>query len=240
MVMSMRHLFIVTYGRSGSTALQRTLNRIPGYCIRGENGGILVNFVTAAATLERKRREPGRTGDTDEHPWFGIQDTNIAELRKGLADLFVRTVLCPPPDCRTIGFKGICFTPIELDDDSFTQLVDFLLNEFEDARIIFNTRDALQVAQSAWWAERPSEEVIDLVEHSNRRFAKAHKRYPGSTKIIDHSEYDRRPEGLASLLEWLGEELPVDQLTALADDRLMHCQPRSTRWRRRIGQMLKR
>src|SRR5688572_1085508 len=33
------HLFIVTYGRSGSTLLQGVLNSIPGYLIRGENDG---------------------------------------------------------------------------------------------------------------------------------------------------------------------------------------------------------
>jgi hypothetical protein len=32
----MQYLFIVTHGRSGSTALMRVLNALPGYCIRGK------------------------------------------------------------------------------------------------------------------------------------------------------------------------------------------------------------
>lgn len=35
------YLFVVTYGRSGSTLVQGLLNSIPGYLIRGENRGVL-------------------------------------------------------------------------------------------------------------------------------------------------------------------------------------------------------
>ena len=48
----MQYLFVITYGRSGSTVLLNLLNAIEGYTIRGENCGIvshLARTVSAAA-----------------------------------------------------------------------------------------------------------------------------------------------------------------------------------------------
>lgn len=44
------YVFIITYGRSGSTLTQNLLNSLPGYCIRGENSNLLY-FLSKAADL---------------------------------------------------------------------------------------------------------------------------------------------------------------------------------------------
>ena len=45
-------VFVVTYGRSGSTLLQNVLNTIPGYCIRGENANTLAHLAKACHAVE--------------------------------------------------------------------------------------------------------------------------------------------------------------------------------------------
>lgn len=236
----MRHLFVVTYGRSGSTVLQNVLNTIPGYCIRGENGGMVTSLVDGCLALERARSGLRRADRTQRDPWFGIQEADPDAFRKGLADLFVQTVLRPPPDCRTIGFKEVRYTPDNLGDDLFGEVTDFLLSKFEDARIVFNTRDAAEVAHSGWWAKRPADKVIPLIEHTNMRFAEAHARNPDSTFLIDYADYDGQPEGLVRLLDWLGEKLPPDQLARATNDRLTHMQPAAAKLRGRISRLFRR
>jgi hypothetical protein len=230
----MQHVFIVTYGRSGSTVIQNLLNTIPGYCIRGENGGLLNALLDACVGFGETRKERA-SKRSQRDPWFGIAESDPAALRKGLAEVFESAVLAPPPDCRTTGFKSIRFTPLELDDGQFTRVIDFLLEEFTDSRIVFNTRDPAEVARSSWWADWPASEVIGLVETTMKRFASAHERHPQSTFRIDHSDYDGRPEGLTALLDWLGERLPEDVVARVASDRLTHMQPRLVRIREMIA-----
>lgn len=234
----MRHIFIMTYGRSGSTVLQNVLNTIPGFCIRGENGAIVNDFVAIASALEVAPRRVGASF-TPRDPWYGIDKSDPASLRKGLADLFVKTVLCPPRDCRATGFKEIRYTPIELDDELFARVTDFLLNEFEHAQIIFNMRQPAQVARSGWWAQQPADDVIRLIERTNMRFANAHARHPKSTFLIDYADFNGRPEGLLPLIDWLGEELPAEQLAKSVNDRLTHMRRGPAKLWNLIGYMFK-
>ena len=56
------YIFIVTYGRSGSTLLQGILNSIPGYLVRGENRQALRHLYAfhTAAVQERRRQRRGQ------------------------------------------------------------------------------------------------------------------------------------------------------------------------------------
>src|SRR6056297_391020 len=42
-----KSVFVVTYGRSGSTLVQNLLNGLPGACVRGENENLLAPLVRA-------------------------------------------------------------------------------------------------------------------------------------------------------------------------------------------------
>ena len=54
------YLFVLTYGRSGSTLLQGILNSIPGYLVRGENRQILFHLHEFHRTGVAERREQRR------------------------------------------------------------------------------------------------------------------------------------------------------------------------------------
>ncbi len=222
----MRHIFLVSYGRSGSTVLQNLLNMIPGFCIRGENGGVLPELVEAIRRLEEsKDSRPSKRDQRD--PWFGIRESDPGAFRNALADAFVRTVLAPPPDCRATGFKEIRYIPIDISAESFTASMEFMLTSFDNARIIFNTRDPAEVAGSSWWTDWSYDEVCREVATATARFVEVHKSHPDSTFLIDHSDYDGKPEGFLPLLEWLGEDLPRDQLKKVSEDRLTHSSRRA-------------
>src|SRR5699024_1079660 len=99
-------LFIVTYGRSGSTLLQGILNSIDGYQIRGENGNIPYHIYKYCRTAElQKAKRPKAT--SPDAPWYGIADYDSEEARTSARTFIVDTVLHPRPSARVVGFKEI-------------------------------------------------------------------------------------------------------------------------------------
>ena len=73
-----KSVFIVTYGRSGSTLVQNMLNALPGACIRGENENLLAPFARAWDMLRHsergaKLRDAGHaTGPAT--PWYRFEE----------------------------------------------------------------------------------------------------------------------------------------------------------------------
>lgn len=214
----MEHLFIVTYGRSGSTALQNVLNCLPGYCIRGENGGA-VNYLVKSRTIV-SASQANHSGDTTSpsDPWYGIEQVNLKSFEERIVSIVGSELIRAPADALVTGFKDIRYTHDHLDDKDFAEVMDFLLCGM-NGRIIFNTRSAEEVARSGWWRNRPAEEVIHLIEKSNGRF----KQYLNDrTFLIDHSQYNGNADGFLPLLNWLGTDVPIERLSTFANSRLNH------------------
>lgn len=196
------YLFVITYGRSGSTLLMGVLNSIPGYLIRGENRDVLRHlfaFHSAAAT-ERARFGPGRAALEPVHPFFGMDgfdpDLSLRQVRR----LALSTILRPEPDTRVTGFKEIRWFGPDLID-----YVEFLRDTFPGARFVINTRDHDDVAKSKWWAERDDahdelariEEGFDRLEEN---LGDACLRMHYDDYVADHGQFER-------MFAWLGEPL---------------------------------
>ncbi len=219
----MKHVFIITFGRTGSTALLKALNAIDGACIRGQNGGILRYVAESVESLrEHKREKVGRGEPGAGNPWYGIDEVNVKGFAKSLAEAFERNVLAPPPGTRITGFKDIRYTDEVLNDRQFESVLRFLLDNFDDPHVIFLTRDPAEACKSGWWQDRDQDVVIDVLEMTNERFRNAHAAFPRRTFLIDHSEFDGTPAGLQPLLHWLGEDIPEAALTEALSARLLH------------------
>lgn len=84
----MDYLFVATYGRSGPTLLQASLNSIPGYRIRGENGGVVYNLYRFHADVCFWRHW---TSSSAPHPpsssWWGIDGYPAETALAGIRDL---------------------------------------------------------------------------------------------------------------------------------------------------------
>lgn len=218
----MKYLFVVTYGRSGSTALANLLNAIDGYCIRGENLGVIGHLSAAAKAAQDALAQHGQDQPGVEHPWYGAGRIDPAGFEQALVTALIEKVLIPPENTRVAGFKEIRYDPDRMTDEAFDNTIAFLLTAFGDARIIFNTRDWRQVARSGMWARRPARKVRKIVETCNERFRRAHARYPDRTFVIDHSQFDGNPDGFAPLLDWLGEAPDWDRVRQVSERRLVH------------------
>jgi hypothetical protein len=202
------YLFVVTYGRSGSTLLMGLLNSIPGYLIRGENWAALHHLFRFHQTLDdgSRRWDPARLRQRT-HPFFGAGDFPVRASLELTRDLVVGTVLRPKEDTRVTGFKEIRWYQPDVGD-----YVAWLRQVFPGARFVVNTRNHAEVLQSGWWAKRP-ENAAALPDVEARILALAASLGDAAYRV-HYDDYVADPTVLRGLFEWLGE--PYDEAAVRA------------------------
>lgn len=211
-----RYCFVITHGRSGSTLLQGVLNRIPGYVIRGENGGVIQQMHAMVASLERNRAEYRSISRAPTDPWFGLDGVDPPKLMTDLRDLFVRNYLRPPEGTRCTGFKEIRYGPDRVPD--LPGLLDFMDDLFPRACFVFNVRDLSRAASSGWWASRP--DALAYLEQFQQRLADAYGRSRPNDFWLSYDEYGSDPSALQPLFAFLSE--PFDLATVRATMSELH------------------
>lgn len=196
------YLFVVTYGRSGSTLVQGILNSIPGYLIRGENRQVMRRLFEMHETLkaECERNLAGRKGPTD--PWFGISEYPAETALDDYRRLALATILRPARDTRVVGFKEIRW-----DGPDLPVFIDFLSAVFPGARFVVNVRDLTAVATSKWWADEP--DALGQLQRRERQLLAECERLGERAHLIRYDDFVADPGSLAALFAWLGE--PFDR-----------------------------
>jgi hypothetical protein len=202
------YVFVVTYGRSGSTLLMGLLNSIPGYLLRGENWDALHHLFLFHRTLEEgsHRWEPARLRQRT-HPFYGAADFPARKSLEGIRRLVVDTVLRPKAGTRVTGFKEIRWYR-----DDVEEYVAWLRAVFPGARFVVNTRDHEEVRRSGWWAKHP-EHAEQLPEIEARILALADGLGQAAYRV-HYNDYLADPTVLRGLFDWLGE--PFDEAAVRA------------------------
>ncbi|MBJ3764357.1 sulfotransferase [Maribius pontilimi] len=217
------YVFVVTYGRSGSTLIQSLLNTLPGYCIRGENAGTLRHLHAAHAVLMSNdafsgfNRQGHETAPTV--PWYGAERVDTARYATALADTFVREVLTLPPGTRVAGFKEIRH---HRDAGNVVDYLHFLTDTFPKARIVFNTRDHGAVARSGWWRTMPSGDVARILAEMESDFAAFAARAPARCVTLRYDDYCADPDALRALFDLLDEPFDADLVARVLERKLVH------------------
>jgi Sulfotransferase family len=192
-------VFVVTYGRSGSTLLQGILSSIPGYLIRGENGGVAYHLYKFHAGATRRSTSTRSRWRRPHSPWYGIggyrQELALREMRR----LLLTTLIRPKRDSRVVGFKEIRWLQEDLHD-----YVDFLRAVFPGARFVVNTRNLDDVVVSKWWAR--TENARETIAAAEERMLALRERLGEDAFHIHYDDYVHSPGKLRGLFEWLGEE----------------------------------
>lgn len=240
-------IFIVTYGRSGSTLLQSLLQLIPGAHIVGENynalegvfyasrplagagavppevqlprWGIAEGLFQAVKRVRKARKTWGKKEHPKNHPWYNIDNARPARFEQGMVDLFVQEVIAPPPDVRWYGFKEIRFAPL---GEDFGAFLAFHRRNFPNAFFVFNSRNSGDVAKSAWWKNKPRNEVIAMVRKMDARFALYAQENPEHSHHVFYEETLKNPASLQPLFDKLDEPLDLAAAEDIMGQRLTH------------------
>jgi hypothetical protein len=203
----LQYLFVVTYGRSGSTLLQGILNSADGVTLRGENGGLLLDLYRLHTTATRHRERLATSSPLPrEHPWWGIDGYRDDTAYRGFRTLLLETVLRPEPGTQVIGFKEIDWVRDDM-PGALPGVLAFTRSVFPGARFVLNTRDLADVAQSKWWAGR--DDAVEVLTAMEREIVDALAPHKDVTYRVHYDDYVADPTLLAGLFGWLGR--PFDE-----------------------------
>lgn len=217
------YVFIITYGRSGSTLLQNLLNNIPGYQIRGENNNALPPLVQSWNAIRQSEpmsglRKAGAT-TSQNHPFFGAENVDPKQYGKALAACFTQNVLRPEPGTRVSGFKEIRF---HMRPKLFAPTLRFLRMFFPRCRFVFNTRNHDAVSNSGWWATMDKAAVLAELAEAEALFSRYIARNPDHCCHVHYDTYVKDPTTLKPLFDFLGEPMDPDIVARVFDRRLDH------------------
>lgn len=152
-------LFVVTYGRSGSTLVQGLLNSMPGTLIRGENNFyILPMFRSFDAFATWHRRHGDDTGGP-RWAFYGINEVEPDDFAVFARRFIMKQLIGSKQrrDVRILGFKEIRWYGIHPKETK--KFFDFFEQVFPGARYVLNRRDHEQVSTSGFWQKQESDEV---------------------------------------------------------------------------------
>ena len=195
----MDHVFVMTYGRSGSTLLMGLLNSIPGYLIRGENRHAMRHLYDfhRSGLVERDRVNPKRSSQST-HPWFGIEGFDEAASLRGIRELATATLLRPQPDTRVTGYKEIRWY-----DEDLPDYLAFLQQVFPGCRFVVNTRHLPDVAASNFWTHK--DDPLARLERIESIMLPAAEGLGDAAYRVHYDDFVADPTVLRGLFEWLGE-----------------------------------
>ncbi|WP_110183394.1 sulfotransferase [Nocardioides solisilvae] len=200
------YVFVMTYGRSGSTLLMGILNSIPGYLIRGENRHAVRHLYEfhRSGLVEQARVNP-RNAQASTHPWFGIHGFDEDASLRGVRRLVLDTLLRPEPGTRVTGFKEIRWY-----DQDLAKYVDFLRQVFPGARFVVNTRNLPDVAASAFW--RHKDDPLGRLEVIEERILQVADDLGDAAYRVHYDDFRDDPGALRGLFDWLGERFDEERI----------------------------
>jgi O-antigen/teichoic acid export membrane protein len=222
-------VFIITYGRTGSTVLQSLLNDHVGVSIRGENHNAVVELFRAHRALRATSAHASPITAPPSDPWFGANLVNADASLDSFRKIILTDLLGWTPGVSVLGFKEVRHTPEHFRDlDELRAYVRFLVELFPTARFVLNVRNVEDCSKSGWWNEDTNaratlltsrEWMLQLEEMIHTEFSPAH------AILLDHDVWSIDPAELVKLQEFLGLPADLEQAARVLGRKLIHMQP---------------
>jgi len=201
----MRSVYVVTYGRSGSTLITGYLSRLPGFNLRGENDLFPYFAYMTEKHIRTTRRRPFKKSHNQSHPWYGQKLLNSKRFNAEFKDIFLNQLYPNMFIPKTIGFKEIRYHRLVKNPD-FAPMLDWLRDLRAPGAIVFMFRDLDSVMTSGWWAKLSGEDAararrkLEKFEVQCREYAAAN---PENSIIVTYERFttdENMPREICDLL----------------------------------------
>jgi hypothetical protein len=213
-------IFIVTYGRSGSTVMQSVLQSMDGYFLRGENNNALAPIFDLYETLLEAQTKNTKPNPPPHGPWYGINEINVDSVIQKAIDLFISDILRVPEGTRKAGFKEIRFHDVGV--ARFPKFLDFIVKFFPNSRFIFNKRGVDGVSRSGWWRDVDYYDVLDMVETCDQLFDAYVAAHPDICMMMKYEDFNGNPDAFKVLCDFVGEPFDRDKVQTVTEHKLRH------------------
>jgi hypothetical protein len=178
-----RYVFVVTYGRSGSTLTQGLLNALPGALVRGENSMFLLPLYRSWAGLvefqgknaQNARKQQSRSA------FYGLDQIDADDFVTSAAEL-AHSALYGSADRSSVdvlGFKEVMWHRILRGEQE--QFFDWFEQIFPGATYVLNTRPHEQVMGSGFWQNRDADWAAKAIGHVEDMHQFLRETRPGRT-----------------------------------------------------------
>ena len=149
-----RFVFVVTYGRSGSTLTQGMLNTLPRTLVRGENNLYLLQLFRAYAGLASFMEKFGGAAAKPSSAFYGLRDAALDTFAASVRDLVQRQLLgsTDPSDVDRLGFKEVLWHRIK--PKEWSDFFDFVDVAFGQPLYVLNRRDVTMASTSGFWRKK--------------------------------------------------------------------------------------
>lgn len=214
-----RSVYLVTYGRSGSTLLAGYLSMLPGFDLRGENYLYMMPMAQSDERMAQLAALKYAGRHKTSSPWYGSQQASYPRFRRQIKRMVLNQLYPKSPIPKTLGFKEIRWW-YRLTPTRFEQDLDWLTGLFPKGAIVVLTRDLEKVFAGAWWAEMSEVERAEA-EPKLREFEKLALEYVASHP--DHA-FHVTYEGFTS-----------DESVARALTEFLGVSFKANRWRKALG-----
>ncbi len=213
-------VFIVTYGRSGSTVMQSVLQAMDGYFIRGENNNALASIFDLYETLREAQTKNTKPNPPPHGPWYGIDEVDTEAVIQKAVDLFIHEILRVPEGTRRAGFKEIRFHEVGV--ERFPRFLNFIKQFFPNTKFVFNKRDADGVSKSGWWRNVDYYDVLDMVETCDQLYDAYVAANPEICFVTKYEDFKGNPDAFRGLCEFMNEPFDLAKIQAIVDHKLRH------------------
>jgi hypothetical protein len=201
-----RFVFVVTYGRSGSTLTQGMLNTLPRTLVRGENNLYLLPLYRAYAGLDTFRSQFGGRGAAKaSSAFYGLREVDLDDFATAVHDLVQRQLLgdVPVADVDRLGFKEVLWHRIR--PKEWPGFFDFVDRAFGDPLYVLNRRDVAMTTTSGFWRKKP--------EAAARQITRIRRLQEFLRETRPQRAFDTRFEAITST----DHNVAADQLRRLAE-----------------------
>jgi hypothetical protein len=150
-----RFVFVVTYGRSGSTLTQGMLNTLPRTLVRGENNLYLLPIFRAYNGLETFKNKFGGPGAAKaSSAFYGLREVDLDAFAASVRQLVQQQLLgdVAVSNVDRLGFKEVLWHRIK--PKEWSDFFGFMDLAFDEPLYVLNRRDVAMTSTSGFWQKK--------------------------------------------------------------------------------------